>query len=273
MGVRRIMDVRTGGKRVVVGVAVLAALTPIAACGGGSEGNAASPMKSAASAESIPPTAASPAATTAAPVAGAGAGKTLSQQDVDRMALSTHDVPGYTTEASTGKGAPVDHGVLTIYRAVTPAACRPVFAAAELGSLHDFSAQVVEDVVSTSDDLAQHASVGLSSYSPADARKVMSELRAALPVCATATMLPSLSQPSAGLGYSDTRSRSVGDLGDEALAFDATQASVESGGPTMPMTVLVVRTGSTVATFISVNPIQPPVIPEDVIQAQMKKLA
>jgi hypothetical protein len=133
-------------------------------------------------------------------------------------------------------------------------------------------AQVGEDIVSTSDGLAQHAGVGLSSYTPADARKVMAELRTALPVCATASMLPSAAEPGAGLGYSGTRSRAAAGYGDDTLAFDTTQVVVGSGGPKIPLTVLVVRKGSTIATFMSANPIQPPVIPVDIIEAQLKKL-
>jgi hypothetical protein len=166
----------------------------------------------------------------------------------------------------------VDHDVLTTYRAVTPAPCRPVYAAAQLGSLHDFTAQVSQDVVSTSDDLGQHASVGLTSYTLADARTVMTELRAALPKCVTAEMRPSAAHPGAGLGYSGAQSRSVSGYGDETLAFDATQV-VDSGGPSIPVTVLVVRQDSTIATFLSLNPVQPSTIPQDIVDAQLKKLA
>ncbi|MEU4095259.1 hypothetical protein [Streptomyces sp. NPDC026673] len=227
-----------------------AALTLTTACGGGGEGDTAGRRTTSAEAE-----------------------KRLSQQDLDRLALNTHEVPGYTAKAVTGKGAPVDHDMLATYRAVTPATCRPVYAAADLGSLHDFSAKVEGDVVSDSDGLAHHASVGLTSYTRPDALKVMAELRAALPLCTTASMLPSASHPGAGLGYSGTRGRSAGDYGDDSIAFDTTQVIAEAGGgPTIPLTVLVVRKGSTVAAFASLNPTQPPVIPENIIEAQLKKL-
>ncbi|MFJ9351312.1 hypothetical protein [Streptomyces sp. NPDC101237] len=199
-------------------------------------------------------------------------GKGLSQKGLDRLALTAHDVPGYTVDTVTGKGSPVNHDDLTTYRAVTPAPCRPVFAAAQLGSLHDFTAQVSQDVVSASDDPGQHASVGLTSYTVANARTVMTELRAALAKCGTAEMRPSAAHPGAGLGYSGTQSRSVSGYGDETLAFDATQI-INSGGPSIPITVLVVRQDSTIATFLSLNPIQPPTIPEDIVDAQLKKLA
>ncbi|MDX2709555.1 hypothetical protein ACFYYN_25475 [Streptomyces sp. NPDC001902] len=227
-----------------------AALTLTAACGGGGEGDTAGRRKTAAEAE-----------------------KTLSQQDLDRLALSTHEVPGYTAKTVTGKGAPVDHDMLATYRAVTPSACRPVYAAADLGSLHDFSAKVEGDVVSDPDEPEHHASVGLTSYTRSDALKAMAELRAALPLCATASMLPSASQLGTGLGYSGTRGRSAGDYGDDAIAFDTIQVVAEAGGgPTIPMTVLVVRKGSTVAAFASLDLSQPPVIPESIINAQLEKL-
>ncbi|MFF7983001.1 hypothetical protein ACFZDK_28440 [Streptomyces sp. NPDC007901] len=201
-------------------------------------------------------------------------GKGLDQKDLDRLALTAHDVPGYTVDTVTGKGSPVDHDVLTTYRAVTPAPCRPVYAAAGLGSLHDFTAEVTQDVVSASDDLGQHASVGLTSYALADARTVMAELRSALAKCATAEIRPSAAHPGAGLGYSSAQSRSVSGYGDETLAFDATQVVGDGGtGPSIPCTVLVVRQDSTIATFLSLNPIQPPAIPEDVVDAQLKKIA
>ncbi|WP_307038065.1 hypothetical protein [Streptomyces canus] len=166
----------------------------------------------------------------------------------------------------------MNHDDLTTYRAVTPAPCRPVYAAAQLGSLHDFTAHVSQDIVTASDDLGQHASVGLTSYTPADARTVMTELGAALPKCAAAEMRPSAAHPGAGLGYSDTQPRSLSGYGDEALAFDATQV-IDGGGPSIPVTVLVVRQDSTIATFLSLNPFQPPTIPQDIVDAQLKKLA
>ncbi|NEB02591.1 hypothetical protein G3I78_26520 [Streptomyces sp. SID13726] len=199
-------------------------------------------------------------------------GTGLAQKELDGLALTARDVDGYTVNAVTGQGEPVTHDDLATYRAVTPAPCRAVYAAAQLGSLQDFTARVSQDIVSTSDDLGQHASVSLTSYAPAHARTVMTELRAALPKCATAEMRPSAANPGAGLGYSDARPGPGSDYGDEALAFDATQF-VSSGGPSIPVTVLVVRKGSTIATFTSLNPFQPPIIPVDIIEAQLKKLA
>ncbi|MCW8382435.1 hypothetical protein [Streptomyces justiciae] len=201
-------------------------------------------------------------------------GKGLGQKALDRLALSGQDVPGYGVTTVSGKGSPVDRGSVMAYRAATPAPCRPVYAAAQLGSLHDFSAQVVQDVVSDSDGLGQHASVSLASYTRADAGLVMSELRAALAQCTAADMRPSAAHPDAGLGLSGALPRSVSGYGDEALAFDATQVVVDGGaGLEIPVTVLVVRQDSTVATFMSLNPIQPPAIPQDVLDAQLKKLA
>ena len=196
----------------------------------------------------------------------------LDQKSLDRLALTADDIPGYTVNTVTGKGRPVHHDVLTDYRAVTPAPCQAVYAAAQLGGLRDFTAHVSQDVVSDSDDLGQHASVGLTSYTLADARTVMTNLRAALPKCTTAEIRPSAAHPGSGLGYSDAEARSVSGYGDETLAFDATQVAV-SGGPSIPVTVLVVRQESTIATFMSLNPFQPPTVPQDVIEAQMKKLA
>ncbi|MER6184880.1 hypothetical protein [Streptomyces sp. NPDC001652] len=239
------------------------------ACGADS-GDDAGGLKQSATAE--PASSASSASQQASGSRTSAAGKGLNQKDLDRLALTAHDVPGFTVKTVTGKGSPVNHDDLTTYRAVTPAPCRPVFAAAQLGSLHDFTAQVSQDIVSASDDLGSHASVGLTSYTLADARTVMTELRAALPKCATAEMRPSAAHPGAGLGYSDTQSRSVSGYGDETLAFDATQI-INSGGPSIPITVLVVRQDSTIATFLSLNPFQPPTIPQDIVDAQLKKLA
>lgn len=100
----------------------------------------------------------------------------------------------------------------------------------------------------------------------------MTELRAALPKCATAEMRPSAAHPGAGLGYSGTQSRSVSGYGDESLALDAAQV-VNGGGPSIPVTVLVVRQDSTIATFPSLSPFQPPTIPQDIVDAQLRKLA
>ncbi|MER7181033.1 hypothetical protein ABT404_16375 [Streptomyces hyaluromycini] len=258
-------------RRVVAAAGVVSALALTGACGADS-GDDAGAREKAATAGSASPASSAPQQASGLPVSATGKG--LDQKGLDRLALTVDDVPGYTVDTVTGKGSPVDHDVLTAYRAVTPAPCRPVYAATEQGSLHDFTAQVLQDVVSASDDLGQHASVGLTSYAPADARRVMTELRAALAKCATAEMRPSAAHPDAGLGYSGARSRSVSGYGDETLAFDATQVVVDGGiGPSIPLTVLVVRQDSTIATFTSVNPVQPPTIPQDIVDAQLKKLA
>jgi hypothetical protein len=249
----------------VMGVVSVLALT--GACGADSRDHAEGPEKAAAagstsSASSVPPQSAGPSAS----------GSGLDQKGLDRLALTAEDVPGYTVKTVTGKGRPANHDALTDYRAVTPAPCQAVYAAAQLGGLREFTARVSQDVVSDSDDLGQHASVSLTSYAPADARTVMADLRAALPKCTTAEIRPSPAHPGAGLGYSDARARSVSGYGDETLAFDATQVVV-SGGPSIPVTVLVVRRESTVATFMSLSPFEPPTVPQDVIEAQLKKLA
>jgi hypothetical protein len=246
----------------------LSVLALTGACGADSRDDAGGGKKPAIAGTAV---SASPTPQQASGSPASARGKGLGQKDLDRLALTAHDVPGYTVNTVTGKGRPVDHDVLTTYRAVTPAPCRPVYAAAQLGSLHDFTARVSQDVVSASDELGQHASVGLTSHTLADARTVMTELRAALPKCATAEMRPSAAHPGAGLGYSGSRSRSVSGYGDETLAFDATQVVV-SGGPGIPVTVLVVRQDSTIAAFLSLNPIQPPTIPQDIVDAQLKKL-
>ncbi|MGC5003656.1 hypothetical protein [Streptomyces sp. DT203] len=262
------MNASAVGRRVVAAAGVVSVLALTGACVADSGDDAGGRKKSATAGSALP---ASSAPQQASGSLASAAGKGLDQKGLDRLALTAHDVPGYTVDTVTGKGSPVDHDVLATYRAVTPALCRPVYAAAQLGSLHDFTAQVSQDVVSASDDLGQHASVDLTSYTLADARTVMTELRAALPKCATAEMRPSAAHPGAGLGYSGTRSRSVSGFGDETLAFDATQF-VDGGGPSILVTVLVVRQDSTIATFLSLDPFQPS-IPQDIVDAQLKKLA
>jgi len=256
------------GRRVVAAVGVAAVLALVGACGtagGRGAGGGAQPGSGGSSGTASQQASGAPAA---------AGGKGLDQKALDRLALSAQDVPGYGVTTVSGKGSPVDRDSVATYRAVTPAPCGPVFAAAQLGSLHDFTAEVTQDVVSDSDSMGQHASVGLASYTRADAGTVMTELRAALGKCTTADMRPSAALPGAGLGYSGARPRPVSGYGDEALAFDATQVVVDGGaGPEIPVTVLVVRQDSTIATFLSLNPIQPPEIPQDVLDAQLEKLA
>lgn len=263
------MNASAVGRRGVAAAGVVSVLALTGACGTDS-GDDAEGRKHSATAGAAP--SASSASRQASGSPASTAGKGLSQKGLDRLALTAQDVPGYTVNTVTGKGSPVNHDDLTTYRTVAPAPCRPVFAAAQLGSLHDFTAQVSQDIVSASDDFGPHASVGLTSYTLADARTVMTELRAALPKCATTEMRPSAAHPGAGLGYSGTQPRSVSGYGDETLAFDATQI-INSGGPSIPITILVVRQDSTIATFLSLNPFQPPTIPQDIVDAQMKKLA
>jgi hypothetical protein len=260
------MNASTAGRSFVAAVGVVSVLALAGACGTDGGGHAEGPKESAAGSTSSASSAPPRSAGSSAPGSG------LDQKSLDRLALTADDVPGYTVTTVTGQGRPVDRDVLTDYRAVTPAPCQAVYAAAQLGGLRDFTAQVSQDVVSDSDDLGQHASVSLTSYTLADARTVMTNLRTALPKCTTAEMRPSPAHPGPGLGYSDAQSRSVSGYGDETLAFDATQVVV-SGGPSIPVTVLVVRRESTVATFMSLSPFEPPTVPQDVIEAQLKKLA
>ncbi|MFI9833587.1 hypothetical protein ACIHIX_38550 [Streptomyces sp. NPDC051913] len=256
------------GRRVVAAVGVAVVLALAGACGTAGGGGAGAGARHGSDAS---------AGTASGQASGAPAaegGKGLGQKALDRLALSAQDVPGYGVTTVSGKGSPVDRDSVATYRAVTPEPCGPVYAAAQLGSLHDFTAEVTQDVVSDSDSMGQHASVSLASYTRADAGTVMTELRTALGKCTTADMRPSAALPGAGLGYSGARPRSVSGYGDEALAFDATQVVVDGGaGPEIPVTVLVVRKDSTIATFLSLNPIQPPEIPQDVLDAQLKKLA
>jgi hypothetical protein len=252
---------------VAVGVVGVLALT--SGCGGGDGAGTDGRTRATAPGRSAPATHAAPAATSGAPAAADR--KVLGQKELDRLALNDQDVPGYTADAVTGKGHPLHPEVLTTYRAVTPAACRPLYAAAEMGSLHSPSAEVDQDVVSRSDELADHASVGLSSYTPADARGVMAELRAAFRSCGTATIRPPAAHAGSGLSYSRPQPRPAPHLGDDTLAFDLGQ--VVGGMGTIRMTVLVTRVGSTVVTFLSINPFQPPAVPPEIVTAQMKKLA
>jgi hypothetical protein len=251
------MNIRAVWMRGVAAAGALSALALVAGCGGDSGSDSAGRQK-----------AASPATPSARTEAA------LSQPDLDRLALSPSDVTGYTVKAVEGKGAPVDHGFRTRYDTVTPASCRPIYAAAELRSLHDFTAHVSEDVVSSADAMAQHASVSLTSYTGADAGKVISELRFALSQCTTAAIRPSAARPGDELGYSSPYQRTAPGAGDDAIAFDASQVIVGVDAPVIPMTVVVVRKGSTVATFMTLDPTdETPAIPEDILDTQLKKLA
>ncbi|MFG2463474.1 hypothetical protein ACGFWE_41400 [Streptomyces sp. NPDC048523] len=262
------MNVSSAGRRFAAVLGVVSVLALAGACGTESGDHAEKPNGAVAastkSASSAPPR--------SAPSPASALGRGLDQKSLDRLALTADDIPGYTVKTVTGKGSPVNHDALTAYRAVTPAPCQAVYAAAQLGGLRNFTAQVSQDIVSDSDDLGQHASVSLTSYPLTDARTIMTTLRTALPQCTTAEIRPSSAHPGPGLGYSDAQARPVSGYGDETLAFDATQVAV-SGGPSIPVTVLIIRQDSTVATFMSLNPFQPPSIPQDLIEAQLKKLA
>ncbi|WP_433891123.1 hypothetical protein [Streptomyces sp. CA-111067] len=230
-----------------------------AACGADDDGSIPVRMKAA------------PATPSASATPGETA-KVLGQRDLDRLALNARDLPGYRVSDIVGKGAPVGPGPLAVYRAVTPSECRPIYAAAESRSLHSVSAQVEEDVVYASDAMGRHASVGLSSYRADDAQQVMTELRAALSRCTTAAIRPSASHPGDGLEYHSPYQRTAPGVGDETLAFEASEVADGGRSLVIPLGVLVVRRGATVVTFASLNPTATPVIPDDIVHAQMDKL-
>ncbi|MGW5354207.1 hypothetical protein ACWERV_27265 [Streptomyces sp. NPDC004031] len=168
----------------------------------------------------------------------------------------------------------MDHGLRTRYDTVTPASCRPIYAAAELQSLHDFTAHVSEDVVPSADATARHASVALTSYTDTVAGQVMSELRFALSQCTTAEIRPSGARPGDELQYSSPYQRTAPGAGDDAIAFDASQVVVGADGSAIPMTVVVVRKGSTIVTFKTLDQTDDtPDIPQNILHTQLAKLA
>lgn len=112
--------------------------------------------------------------------------------------------------------------------------------------------------------------MALASYAPHQATEVLATLRTALRSCTAFT-------PAYGFAYEDVTALPDPGLGSESVSFRLLQVVSSDAEESLkvPVTVIVVRAGATIATFQSANTKRDgqAVVPSDVVSKQLTKLA
>ncbi|MFE4673097.1 hypothetical protein [Streptomyces sp. NPDC056723] len=235
----------SGVRRAVAAAAVVAALGVTTACGGSSETDDA--KKPAASEK------------TSAPAKPAEEGaKTLTAAELEKAVVATGDVKGYKVEKVGKSDLPPAESV-----PAKPAACQP------LADMFMFSTQptakdrVVRTLMATDELDPKVTSLALLAHDSADAAEVMKGLRTASKNCTAYEHVD--------YKYSGVKERPAPDAGDEAVSYDV-KGVID--GDKVPMTFTVVRSGSTVVAFYTMNMLDSSKteVPQVIVAAQLAKL-
>ena len=256
-----------------------------AGCGGGSDaGSTGKPATNGSPGRSVtgtssPGAAAKPGASAhplpvGTPAARGGTGsrngsRLVNQREIDSYVLGPKDVPGYTIETFAGRttvGTEMPVALITgNLPRVSPAACQHLYENAEKGSAYRQYARA-DDVISGHGNAVQ---VTLVAYRPADARKVLSDLRAELPHCTSFAMPRHPTDR-----FEHPRLLPDSHLGDDSVEYGITEKlSDQEGTVRAPYHYLVVRKGSVIAWYQVLNiPGKAATLPMDVINAQLARL-
>jgi hypothetical protein len=247
-------------KRRIAAAAAVVAMGFTAACGGSSsdEVNSADKPKQE-SASQAPADSPSESVSTTPAEGQKSTGRTLSKQVLDEAALANGDAQGYVVTEMPGSppgGEKADK-----------AECRPIAAVISGKPEPVAAASVYRQIVGGKDD-QQVVTEFLTAHKPADAQKVLADLRAAIKACAGGFTSRTGDGPSQ---YSGVKELTAPEAGDDALAYQVT-GSLE--GESVPLVFHVVRSGATVAIFYTANLVdaKTPEIPAAVVTAQADKL-
>ncbi|MFI1400004.1 hypothetical protein [Streptomyces sp. NPDC020681] len=191
----------------------------------------------------------------------AGSGTALSQQELERAAVSQKDLPARTFESLLDP-------ISTDRSPVDPSSCQPVADSVGLSSWILPKARVKQVIGSSKGD--HGGSMALASHTPGEAVKMIQQVRAALRSCSAFT-------PKFGFPYEGVTALPDPKLGDESVGFRLLQVVSSEGEEPMkvPVTVIVLRAGATLVTFQSANIERDgqAVVPRDVVDGQLTKLA
>ncbi|MFD4629932.1 hypothetical protein ACFVYR_34465 [Streptomyces sp. NPDC058284] len=227
--------------RAVVAASVAAALGLTAACGGGNGGDgdkSSEPSKSAqAPAEKKAPA--------------------LSAAALEKAVLSKDDIKGYKFEKISAAEMPSEPVP------ADPAACQ------SLADMFMFATEPaaksrVGRTLTDADELdAMVVSLALMAHGQDDAEKIMEGLRTATKKCTA--------YEHADSKYRDVAALPTPEAGDESVSYKVV-GLIE--GQKTPMSFTVVRSGSTLAAFYSINLLQPKKfgVPKKIVEAQVDKL-
>ena len=198
--------------------------------------------------------------------------RVLTQDQLERAVVNEHDLPGLRIDTYGVGTEGWGDGIVKPFSDsdTRPAACAPLSAAVDGGSRYTPVGSVLRSVWSKgSGGLAY-----LVSYQDRDAVRVMDDLRTALRTCKDFTAGPMK------VAYKGVRPADDPSQGDEGVSFGVTELLETPGHDDpvkIPRTVVVIRSGSTVAVFTAIES-RPriftfPKVPADVVTAQSKVLS
>lgn len=240
-------------KTAVLSALVTVALLPATACTGGDDENPA-------------PTRTHTDTHTDAGKGGSGAGDAstpLGAPQLERAALTTGDLPGFQVSAEKSALAPAGQ----------PAADRPQcqpLADAMGDKPNPEATRTVHRGLGSLKNLGLAVSASLSSYSEAEAKKLMSALVSAVAACGagfTATL-----EGRCGV-YSEVKTAAFTTRGADETVSWTTVGTNE--GAVAPVHLVVVRKGATVARLMALDLARrtPPRVPQEVADKQLAKVA
>ncbi|MDT0570468.1 hypothetical protein RM704_23875 [Streptomyces sp. DSM 3412] len=235
--------------RVAVAVSVVATLGLTAACGGGGDEDKA---------DTKPSAAGSASAAEDAKNGEDGAGKAaLTEAQLKEAALAKGDVKGYTISDMPADDMPAE----TV--PAKPAACQPLANMFFFTSDPQAQARTGRRVTSVDELSASVLALALAAHEQSDAEKVMADLRKATESCDGYEQV--------GNKYTDIETLAAPEHGDEAVAYKL-KGDIE--GAKIPMSFTVVRSGSTLIAFSSMNMLDADKaeVPAEVLDAQVAKL-
>ncbi|MFG3367889.1 hypothetical protein ACIPWY_28600 [Streptomyces sp. NPDC090032] len=237
---------KSGVRRAVAAAAVVAALGVTTACGGSSgSGDAEKPAGSQKSAAPAKP-------------AEEGA-KALTAAELEKAVVATGDVKGYKVEKVGKNDLPP-----TVSVAAKPASCQPLADMFMFSTRPTAKDRVVRTLMATDELDPKVTSLALLAHDGADAAEVMKDLRTASKNCTAYEHVD--------YKYSGVKERPAPDAGDEAVSYDV-KGVID--GDKVPMTFTVVRSGSTVVAFYTMNMLDSSKtdVPQVIVDAQLAKLA
>ncbi|WP_229913725.1 hypothetical protein [Streptomyces capitiformicae] len=231
--------------RAAVAVSVVATLGLTAACGGGGDEVKEAEKK---------PSASASASEKAKDTAGQAA---LTEAQLKKAALVDGEVKGYTIADMPADEMPAD----TV--PAEPAACQSIANMFFFTSDPKAKARVGRTVTPKDELSGSVISLALAAHEQSDAEKVMAELRTATENCTKYEHV--------GNKYSGIEALTAPEQGDEAVSYKM-KGDIE--GTKIPMSFTVVRSGSTLIGFYSMNMLDADKaqVPAEVLEAQVAKL-
>lgn len=248
VGDMKVGDMKSTMSRAAVAVSVAAALGFTAACGGGGDEGK----------DTKPSAAGSATAAGDAKNEQDGAGKAaLTEAQLKEVALAKGDVKGYKITALSAEEMPAE----TV--PAEPAACQPLANMFFFTSDPQAKARVGRSVTSEDALSASVISLALAAHEQSDAEKVMADLRKATENCT--------GYEHVGSKYTDIKALTAPEQGDEAVAYKL-KGNIE--GAKIPMSFTVVRSGSTLIGFYSMNMLDADKaeVPDEILDAQVAKV-